>query len=115
MKELMFVSLVNASKTKKLKNKMKKQQGYTFTFLPKVSYAFQDRIENATSLAKEMIARRNLTMLVCAINVGLRGGDFCSLKWSDIFDRNWDYKSSADYVPEKTNKRDEDGNITKAH
>lgn len=76
---------------------------------------FQDRIENATSLAKEMIARRNLTMLVCAINVGLRGGDFCSLKWSDIFDRNWDYKSSADYVPEKTNKRDEDGNITKAH
>lgn len=75
---------------------------------------FQDRIENATSLTKEMIARRNLTMLVCAINVGLRGGDFCSLKWSDIFDRNWDYKTSADYVPEKTNKRDEDGNITKA-
>lgn len=50
---------------------------------------FQDRIENSTPLAKEMIARRNLTMLVCAINVGLRGGDFCSLKWSDIFDRNW--------------------------
>lgn len=74
---------------------------------------FQDRIENASSLSKEKIARRNLTMFVCAINVGLRGGDFCSLKWSDIFDKNWEYKASADYVPEKTIKRDEDGIIIK--
>lgn len=75
---------------------------------------FQDRIENAASLSKEKIARRNLTMFVCAINVGLRGGDFCSLKWSDILDKNWDYKASADYVPEKTIRRDDQGNIVKA-
>ncbi|EXG85796.1 site-specific recombinase XerD [Clostridium sp. ASBs410] len=74
---------------------------------------FQDRIENATSLSKEKIARRNLTMFVCAINIGLRGGDFCSLKWSDIFDKNWSYKSTADYVPEKTIKRDDNENIIK--
>ena len=36
---------------------------------------FQDKIENASSLSKEKIARRNLTMFVCAINVGLRGGE----------------------------------------
>jgi integrase len=75
---------------------------------------FQDRIENATSLSKEKIARRNITMFVCAINVGLRGGDFCSLKWANIFDKNWNYKASADYVPEKTIRRDDDGNIIKA-
>lgn len=75
---------------------------------------FQDRIDDATSLSKEKISRRNITMFVCAINVGLRGGDFCSLKWSDIFDKNWDYKASADYVPEKTIRRDDDGNIIKA-
>jgi integrase len=74
---------------------------------------FQGRIENATSLSKEKIARRNITMFVCAINIGLRGGDFCSLKWSDIFDKNWDYKASADFVPEKTIQRDDDGNIIK--
>ncbi len=71
---------------------------------------FLDRIENASSLSKEKIARQNITMF-CAINVGLRGGDFCSLKWSDIFDKNWDYKTSADYVPEKTIQKDEDGNM----
>ncbi|WP_084719712.1 tyrosine-type recombinase/integrase [Lacrimispora celerecrescens] len=75
---------------------------------------FQDRIEKAASLSKEKIARRNLTMFVCAINVGLRGGDFCSLKWSDILDKNWDYKASADYVPEKTIRRDDQGYIVKA-
>lgn len=75
---------------------------------------FQDRILNAASLSKEKIARQNLTMFVCAINVGLRGGDFCSLKWADIFDKNWDYKTSADYVPEKMIRRNEDGVIVKA-
>lgn len=75
---------------------------------------FQGRIENAISLSKEKITRRNLAMFVCAINVGLRGGDFCSLKWSDIFDKNWHFKTSADYVPEKTIRRNEDGDIVKA-
>jgi len=75
---------------------------------------FQDKIENASSLSKEKIARRNLTMFVCAINVGLRGGDFCSLKWSDIFDKDWSYKTSADYIPEKTIRRDDGGEIVKA-
>jgi hypothetical protein len=75
---------------------------------------FQDRIENASSLSKEKNARRNLTMFVCAINVGLRGGDFCSLKWSDIFNTDWSYKSSADYVPEKTIRRDDSGQIVNA-
>lgn len=36
---------------------------------------FKARIDDAASLSKEKTARRNLTMFVCAINTGLRGGD----------------------------------------
>ena len=65
---------------------------------------FKDKVDNATSIKKETVARRNLTMFVCAINIGLRGGDFCNLKWSDIFDNDWNFKNKAEYVPEKTRK-----------
>ena len=65
---------------------------------------FKNKIDNATSIKKETIARRNLTMFVCAINIGLRGGDFCNLKWSDIYDNEWNLKDKAEYVPEKTKR-----------
>ncbi|GLB26538.1 hypothetical protein LXJ15735_27790 [Lacrimispora xylanolytica] len=80
----------------------------------KVYKVFLEKVESAATVSKEKIAMRNITMFVCSINIGLRGGDFCSLKWSDIFDDNWDYKTSADYIPEKTIKTDENGKIIKA-
>lgn len=66
--------------------------------------AFNDKVLNAHTNAKYKTAMRNLTMYVCAINIGLRGGDFCNLKWSDIYDDNWKFKLHAEYVPEKTRK-----------
>lgn len=63
---------------------------------------FKSKLDNAGSVAKESVARRNMCMFVCAINIGLRGGDFCSLKWSNIFDDNWNFLVSPDFVPQKT-------------
>lgn len=65
---------------------------------------FKFRVENADTTSKQRIARRNLTMFVCAINIGLRGGDFCSLKWSDIFNPDWTFKVDARFTPQKTSK-----------
>lgn len=74
---------------------------------------FQSKIDNADTFAKERIARRNLCMFVCGINIGLRGGDFCQLKWSDIFDAEWNFKNGSDFIPQKTIKHDDNGNIIK--
>lgn len=72
---------------------------------------FRGYIANATTLKKEKNARRNLTMFVCAINIGLRGGDFCKLKWLDVFDYDWNVKQESEFVPEKTERRDKNGNV----
>ena len=40
---------------------------------------------------------RNLTMFICSINIGLRGGDFCKLKWKNIFDEKWGLKKSEKF------------------
>lgn len=74
---------------------------------------FKKYVEEAGTLAKTRTARRNLTMFICAINIGLRGGDFCSLKWSDIFNDDWTFNHEADYVPQKTIKYAENGEIIK--
>lgn len=63
---------------------------------------FTNKVIEAKSKSKQKIALRNLTMFVCSISVGLRGGDFCSLKWNDIMDENWNLKLNPDFVPEKT-------------
>ena len=55
-------------------------------------------------MAKKRTAMRNITMFVCAINLGLRGGDLCSLKWNNIFDKNWEFLYQPDFVPQKTKR-----------
>lgn len=65
---------------------------------------FKKKIDNANSLSKEKTARRNLCMFVSGINLGLRGGDLCSLKWANIFDSDWNYRDKPKFVPEKTKK-----------
>lgn len=66
---------------------------------------FNKALDGALTTKQHTIALRNLTMFVCAINVGLRGGDFCRLKWSDIYDNNWSFRrEDADFVPEKTKR-----------
>lgn len=70
----------------------------------KVYNVFKCRYDNAKTTSKKKNTLRNLTMFVCAINIGLRGGDFCNLKWSDIYDCDWNLKDKAEYVPEKTKR-----------
>ena len=72
-----------------------------------------DKVETATTTKKEKVAMRNLTMYICGINIGLRAGDFCSLKWCQVFDQDWNVKKKETFVPEKTTKKDEYGNIFK--
>lgn len=66
---------------------------------------FVEHIEEASTMSKKRISIRNLTMFICAINIGLRGGDFCRLKWNNIFDKNWNFLADPDFVPEKTSGR----------
>lgn len=70
----------------------------------KVYNVFKHKADNSATENKYTINLRNLTMFVCAINIGLRGGDFCNLKWSDIYDESWNIKEKGEYVPEKTKK-----------
>lgn len=77
---------------------------YTKEDVIAVYNVFKNRVEKATTFAKKRDSRRNLCMYVCAINIGLRGGDFCALKWRDIFDNNWIFKTNAEYVPSKTKR-----------
>ena len=65
---------------------------------------FLEKLNDAQTDSKMSISFRNMTMFVCAINIGLRGGDFCNLKWSDIYDSDWNFKDKAEYVPQKTRK-----------
>lgn len=74
---------------------------------------FKKDVDNATTVNKEKNAMRNLTMFICAINIGLRGGDFCKLTWKDVYEDGWKIKKSQKFVPEKTERRNRCGNIIK--
>lgn len=67
-----------------------------------VANYFKGEIAKCHSLKRETTARRNFTMFICAINLGLRGGDFCKLAWNVFFDDNWKWRISKDIIPEKT-------------
>ena len=71
------------------------------------------RVKSAQTENKEKNAMRNLTMYLCAINIGLRGGDFCKLKWKDVYDDNWNIRKQQQFVPEKTTYRDNEGHVIK--
>ena len=86
---------------------------YTTEEILAVYNVFKSRVESASSLAKERSAMRNLTMFVCAINIGLRGGDFCKLTWKRIYDENWNIKRMEKFAPEKQTRRTRSGRIIK--
>lgn len=69
-----------------------------------VRNVFKKYLDEAKTFAQERAARRNLTMYICAIEIGLRGGDFCSLKWGDIYNPDWTFNQSAEFIPQKTSK-----------
>lgn len=65
---------------------------------------FHKNLLEARTVAKKRTAMRNMTMFVCAINLGLRGGDLCNLRWNNIFDKNWGFLYQPDFVPQKTKR-----------
>lgn len=77
---------------------------YTDEEIRRVYSYFDGKVKKARTRAKMSVAMRNRTMFVCAIGVRLRGGDFCSLKWGNLYDSNWVLKRNPDFVPEKTEK-----------
>lgn len=84
---------------------------YTTEEILAVYNAFKAKVDSAPSLCKERGAMRNLTMFVCAIHIGLRGGDFCKLKWKRIFDEEWNIKKLEKFAPEKQTRRTRTGEI----
>lgn len=84
---------------------------YTTEEILAVYNVFKSRVENALTISKERDALRNLTMFVCAINIGLRGGDFCKLQWKRIYDEKWNLKRMEKFVPEKQTRRTRTGKI----
>lgn len=86
---------------------------YTEEEILRVKDVFQKYIDEAGSIDREYNARRNMTMYLCSINIGLRCGDICRLKWSDVYDNDWEIKTHEKFAPQKQKKRDEYGNIIK--
>lgn len=84
---------------------------YTTEEILAVYDVFKSRFENARTISKERDTMRNLTMFVCAINIGLRGGDFCNLQWRRIYDEKWNVKRMEKFVPEKQTRRTRTGKI----
>lgn len=84
---------------------------YTTEEILAVYNVFKSRVDNAVTISKERDALRNLTMFVCAINIGLRGGDFCKLQWKRIYDENWKIKRMEKFVPEKQTRKTRTGKI----
>lgn len=77
---------------------------YTQDEIRMIYNKYVEKVEIATAYYQEKMARRNLCMFVCSINVGLRGGDFCKLTFKDIFDYNWDFKIDHEKMTQKRNK-----------
>lgn len=79
----------------------------------KLNDVFIRHIQIANSYKRKKKAIRNLTMYQCSINIGLRGGDFCKLRWFTIYDKDWNIKDGEDFVPQKTTKKNNKGEIIK--
>jgi len=63
-------------------------------------------IQKIKQYLKGKDSRRDYTIFVVGINVGLRAGDLLSLKWSDVIENN-NIRSTIRIVEEKTKKRKE--------
>lgn len=61
-------------------------------------------IQNIKQYLKGMDNRRDYTIFVVGINVGLRAGDLLSLRWSDIMEE-YKIKKTVNIIEEKTKKR----------
>ena len=94
-------------KPKQTKSNAKKNRDNVYPFkeedIPKMVQCFQKQIDIAIakkSKQRELIARRNLAGFIMGMNIGLRASDLVSLKWSDIYDK--DFRLNSSHQKEKT-------------
>lgn len=64
-----------------------------------------NHISNATTSYNKKRWYRNKMIFVLGINLGIRGSDLCSLKWSDFFYENMEFKNRTKIQPQKTKNK----------
>lgn len=63
---------------------------------------FDLKIESATNQNRLQIAHRNKLFFLIGINIGIRAGDLCSLKWSYFLNEDLTWKDNYELIPKKT-------------
>lgn len=106
------IKLRKDGKPKQTKSNAKKNRDNVYPFkeedIPKMVQCFQKQIDIAIakkSKQKELIARRNLAGFIMGMNIGLRASDLVSLKWSDIYDKDFNFLEGKKITPKKTRKK----------
>jgi integrase len=84
-------------------------QPYKEEDVPKMVKYFKNLMEEANNDEDYQIRFRNLTLYVMGLNIALRVSDLVSLKWSDVFDKRWDFLDGKKIAPKKQNRIDKDG------
>lgn len=73
--------------------------------IPKMVKYLRDYRDVSENTEDYQIRFRNLVMFVCGINIALRVSDLISLKWSDVFDENWEFLEGKKITPKKTARK----------
>jgi integrase len=93
---------------KKTPNNTKLNRDNVYPFkeedIPKMVKYLKNKIDNSTNHEDEMIARRNLTIFICGINIGLRCSDLVSLRWNDVYDKDYNFLEGKKITPKKTRR-----------
>ncbi len=59
--------------------------------VPLIKQYFMDRINDSKNLDDELTNRRNYTLFVMGVNIGLRCNELIALRWNDIYDNEWNF------------------------
>ena len=66
---------------------------------------FKSRVDNSDNNEDEMIARRDLSLFIMGLNIGLRISDLTTLKWNDIYNDDWTFRDGRSITPKKTKNK----------
>lgn len=72
--------------------------------IPRMISLLQDKADNNPNKESEIIYRRHKAMFIMGINIALRVSDLLSLKWNDVYDKNWEFLEGKKIKPIKTQR-----------
>jgi integrase len=72
------------------------------TDIPRMISYLEDKIEHSRDKEDEIINRRYKALYIMGINIGLRVSDLLSLKWNEVYDKNWEFLDGKKIAPIKT-------------